>query len=102
MGSIQQDKSVERGQSDQSMDKVPSDRFVEKDRTDQFMNKSPSNQPIQDDALLISVRDNLRSVLLLRLQELTASLKAEQDLDKLERLLNCLQALLRVLRSLQD
>ncbi|MDD1726992.1 MAG: hypothetical protein LUQ08_04150 [Methanothrix sp.] len=45
---------------------------------------------------------SLRSVLLLRLRELTDSLRAEQDLDKLERLLDCLDALLRVLRSLQE
>lgn len=120
IGRIQLDKSVRRGQSDQSMDAVPSnrpvekdqpdqsmyavpsDRLMEKDQPNQFTNKSPPNQPIQDDALLSSVRDDLRSVLLLRLQELTASLRAEQDLDKLERLLNCLEALLRVLRSLQE
>jgi len=102
MNMVPSDRPVEKGQPDQSMYAVPSDRLMEKDQPNQFTNKSPPNQPIQDDALLSSVRDDLRSVLLLRLQELTASLRAEQDLDKLERLLNCLEALLRVLRSLQE
>lgn len=66
------------------------------------MGRSQLDHSIQDDVLLGSVKDNLRSVLLLRLRELTDSLRAEQDLDKLERLLDCLEALLRVLRSLQE
>ncbi|MDD1740662.1 MAG: hypothetical protein LUQ51_01595, partial [Methanothrix sp.] len=66
------------------------------------MGRDQSDHSIQDDVLLGTVKDNLRSVLLLRLRELTDSLRAEQDLDKLERLLDCLDALLRVLRSLQE
>jgi len=66
------------------------------------MGRGQSDHSIQDDVLFRSVKDNLRSVLLLRLRELTDSLRAEQDLDKLERLLDCLEALLRVLRSLQE
>ena len=75
---------------------------VAEDQSDRSMGRDQSDYSIQDDVLLGSVKDNLRSVLLLRLRELTDSLRAEQDLDKLERLLDCLEALLRVLRSLQE
>ena len=75
---------------------------VAEDQSDQSVGRDQSDHSIQDDVLLGSVKDNLRSVLLLRLRELTDSLRAEQDLDKLERLLDCLDALLRVLRSLQE
>jgi len=75
---------------------------VAEDQSDRSMGRDQSDHSIQDDVLLGSVKDNLRSVLLLRLRELTDSLRAEQDLDKLERLLDCLEALLRVLRSLQE
>ncbi|MDD1723062.1 MAG: hypothetical protein LUQ15_06285 [Methanothrix sp.] len=75
---------------------------VAEDQSDRSMGRDQSDHSIQDDVLLGSVKDNLRSVLLLRLRELTDSLRAEQDLDKLERLLDCLDALLRVLRSLQE
>ena len=75
---------------------------VAEDQSDRSMGRDQSDHSIQDDVLLGSVKDNLRSVLLLRLRELTDSLRAEQDLDKLDRLLDCLGALLRVLRSLQE
>jgi UPF0148 protein len=43
----------------------------------------------------------LRSALLARLQELTASVRDERDLHMLKRQLDCLEGLLRILRSLQ-
>lgn len=95
-------QSVAEDQSDRSMDRDQSDHSVELDRSGRSVGSGQSDRSIQDDALLGSVKDNLRSVLLLRLRELTDSLRAEQDLDKLERLLDCLEALLRVLRSLQE
>ena len=75
---------------------------VAEDQSDRSMGRDQSDHSIQDDVLLGSVKDNLRSVLLLRLRELTDSLRAEQDLDKLKRLLDCLEALLRVLKSLPE
>jgi UPF0148 protein len=94
--------SVAEDQSVQSMGRDQSDRSLKLDRTGASMGRGQSDPSIQDDVLFGSVKDNLRSVLLLRLRELTDSLRAEQDLDKLERLLDCLEALLRVLRSLQE
>jgi UPF0148 protein len=44
---------------------------------------------------------SLRSALLTRLQELTASVRDERDLHMLKRQLDCLEGLLRILRSLQ-
>jgi UPF0148 protein len=44
---------------------------------------------------------NLRASLLHRLQELTVAMEDEHDLDKLKKLLDCLDGLLRVLRYLQ-
>ena len=43
----------------------------------------------------------LRSALLARLEELTASVQDERDLHMLKRQLDCLEGLLRILRSLQ-
>ncbi|MCU0637132.1 MAG: autoantigen p27 domain-containing protein [Methanothrix sp.] len=55
-----------------------------------------------DDAEMISAKANLRSVLLLRMKELTAALQGEQDLDKLKKQMDCLDGLLRVIRSLKE
>ena len=93
---------VAEDQSDRSMGRDQSDHSLKLDRSGASMWRDQSDPSIQDDMLLGSVKDNLRSVLLLRLRELTDSLRAEQDLDKLDRLLGCLDALLRVLRSLQE
>ena len=73
------------------MPETISHQGVESDRSD---------QSVQDSAQLKLVIDGLEAALLLRLQELTVSIRSEQDLDKLKRLLDCLEALLRVLRSL--
>ncbi|HPT19497.1 MAG TPA: hypothetical protein PLJ25_05495 [Methanothrix sp.] len=43
----------------------------------------------------------LRSCLLHRLHGLTEAIEAEQDLDRLRRELECVEGLLRALRSLQ-
>ena len=102
MGRDQSDHSLKLDRSGASMGRDQSDHSLELDRTGASMGRGQSDPSIQDDVLLGSVKDNLRSVLLLRLRELTDSLRAEQDLDKLERLLDCLEALLRVLRSLQE
>jgi UPF0148 protein len=56
----------------------------------------------QDDVDLLMAKGNLHAVLLLRMKELTASLQGEQDLDKLKKQMDCLEGLLRVLRSLKD
>ena len=84
------DRSAERGQPDRSADRSQSDRSRE---------GYPS---ILDEVQFHSVENELRSALLFRLHELTASLRGEQDLDKLKRLLDCLEALLRVLKSLPE
>jgi UPF0148 protein len=102
MGRDQSDRSLKLDRTGASMGRDQSDHSLELDRTGASMGRGQSDHSIQDDVLFRSVKDNLRSVLLLRLRELTDSLRAEQDLDKLERLLDCLDALLRVLRSLQE
>ncbi|MDD1732412.1 MAG: hypothetical protein LUQ53_00350 [Methanothrix sp.] len=102
MGRDQSDRSLKLDRTGASMGRDQSDHSLELDRTGASMGRGQSDPSIQDDVLFGSVKDNLRSVLLLRLRELTDSLRAEQDLDKLERLLDCLDALLRVLRSLQE
>ena len=102
MGRDQSDHSLGLDRSGPSMGRGQSDPSLELDRSGASMGRGQSDPSIQDDVLFRSVKDNLRSVLLLRLRELTDSLRAEQDLDKLERLLDCLEALLRVLRSLQE
>jgi len=55
----------------------------------------------QDDMNLASAMDALHAALLCRLQDLTAAVKSEQDLDRMKKLLDCLEGLLRVMRSLQ-
>ena len=55
----------------------------------------------QGDDEMSKALGNLRSALLARLQELTASVRGERDLHMLKRQLDCLEGLLRILRSLQ-
>lgn len=56
----------------------------------------------QDSDELSSVTKALRAALLLRLRDLTAAMQGEQDLDKLKKLLDCIEGLLRVMRSMQE
>ena len=93
------DQSAERGQPDRSADRSQSDRSADRSQSDRSRERYPS---ILDEVQFHSVENDLRSALLFRLHELTASLRAEQDLDKLKRLLDCLEALLRVLKSLAE
>ena len=93
------DQSAERGQPDRSADRSQSDRSADRSQSDRSREGYPS---ILDEVQFHSVENDLRSALLFRLHELTASLRAEQDLDKLKRLLDCLEALLRVLKSLPE
>ena len=93
------DRSEERAQPDGSEKRAQLDRSEEGGQPDRSREGYPS---IQDDVQFDSVKNDLRSALLLRLHELTASIRAEQDLDKLKRLLDCLEALLRVLKSLPE
>jgi UPF0148 protein len=53
-----------------------------------------------DDELSVAI-GNLHVALLARLQELTVALQNEHDLHMLKRQLDCLEGLLRILRSLQ-
>jgi len=53
-----------------------------------------------DDELTVAI-DNLRAALLARLRELTVAVQDEHDLHMLKRQLDCLEGLLRTLRSLQ-
>ena len=59
--------SVAEDQSDRSMGRDQSDHSLELDRTGASMGRGQSDPSIQDDVLFRSVKDNLRSVLLLRL-----------------------------------
>jgi UPF0148 protein len=59
------------------------------------------SSPSQGDDELNSATEDLRAALLHRLRDLTAAMQDEQDLDKLKKLLDCLEGLLRVIRSLQ-
>jgi len=56
----------------------------------------------QDDDELNSATRVLRAALLLRLRDLTAVMQGEQDLDRLKKLLDCIEGLLRVMRSMQE
>ena len=96
---VEPDRSPERCQLDRSAERVEPDRSAEIGQSDRSREGYPS---IQDEVQFHSVENDLRSALLFRLHELTASLRAEQDLDKLKRLLDCLEALLRVLKSLSE
>jgi len=96
---VEPDQSAERGQPDRSSERVEPDQSAEIGQSDRSREGYPS---IQDEVQFHSVENDLRSALLFRLHELTASLRAEQDLDKLKRLLDCLEALLRVLKSLSE
>ena len=95
----QPDGSEERSQPDGSEERSQPDGSEEGGQPDRSREGYPS---IQDDVQFDSVKNDLRSALLLRLHELAASIRAEQDLDKLTRLLDCLEALLRVLKSLPE
>jgi UPF0148 protein len=55
----------------------------------------------QSDEELSTAIGNLRAALLAKLRELTAAVKDEHDLHMLKRQLDCLEGLLRTLRSLQ-
>ncbi|OPY50626.1 MAG: hypothetical protein A4E49_02656 [Methanosaeta sp. PtaU1.Bin112] len=55
----------------------------------------------QSEAELSKAIGSLRSALLARLRELTVSVQDEHDLHMLKRQLDCLEGLLRILRSLQ-
>jgi len=55
---------------------------------------------LSDDELSAAI-GNLRTTLLAKLRELTAAVKDEHDLHMLKRQLDCLEGLLRTLRSLQ-
>ena len=96
---VEPDQSAERGQPDRSSERVEPDQSAEIGQSDRSREGYTS---IQDEVQFHSVENDLRSALLFRLHELTASLRAEQDLDKLKRLLDCLEALLRVLKSLAE
>ena len=96
---VEPDQSAERGQPDRSSERVEPDQSAEIGQSDRSREGYTS---IQDEVQFHSVENDLRSALLFRLHELTASLRAEQDLDKLKRLLDCLEALLRVLKSLSE
>ena len=93
------DRSAERGEPDQSAERGQPDRSADRSQSDR---SSEGYQSVQDKVQFHSIENDLRSALLFRLHELTASLRAEQDLDKLKRLLDCLEALLRVLKSLPE
>jgi UPF0148 protein len=54
----------------------------------------------RDDRQLDSAVGDLRAALSGRLRDLTAAVQDEQDLDRLKKLLDCLEGLLRVMRSL--
>jgi len=92
-------RGIKKDRSDRSAEKVEPDQSAEIGQSDRSREGYPS---IQDEVQFHSVENDLRSALLFRLHELTASLRAEQDLDKLKRLLDCLEALLRVLKSLSE
>jgi UPF0148 protein len=53
-----------------------------------------------EDQEMASALNGARASLLKRLRELTVDLEDEQDLDKLKKLLDCMDGLLRALRSL--
>lgn len=95
----QPDGSEEGGQPDGFEERSQPNGSEEGGQPDRSREGYPS---IQDDVQFDSVKNDLRSALLLRLHELAASIRAEQDLDKLTRLLDCLEALLRVLKSLPE
>ncbi len=92
-------RGIKKDRSDRSADRSQSDRSADRSQSDRSREGYPS---ILDEVQFHSVENDLRSALLFRLHELTASLRAEQDLDKLKRLLDCLEALLRVLKSLPE
>jgi len=93
------DRFAERGEPDRFAERGEPDRSAERGQPDRSREGYPS---IQDEVQFHSVENDLRSALIFRLHELTASLRAEQDLDKLKRLLDCLEALLRVLKSMPE
>lgn len=52
------------------------------------------------DGELLRAKTRLRASLIARLDELSFGIETEQDLDKLKKLLDCAEGLMRVLRSL--
>ena len=49
---------------------------------------------------VVEARSRLRASLIARLDELSAGIRSEQDLDRLKKMLDCAEGLLRVLRSM--
>lgn len=52
------------------------------------------------DGGLMEAKAGLRASLIARLDELSAGIRSEQDLDRLKKMLDCAEGLLRVLRSM--
>ncbi|MGV8088960.1 MAG: Sjogren's syndrome/scleroderma autoantigen 1 family protein [Methanothrix sp.] len=52
------------------------------------------------DGGLMEVKAGLRASLIARLDELSGGIRSEQDLDRLKKMLDCAEGLLRVLRSM--
>jgi UPF0148 protein len=77
-------------QESRVIDDLPADNVVK-----------PALNGGQDDEELRAAIVNLRASLFCRLRELTAALEDERDLDRLKKQLDCLEGLLRVLRSMQ-
>ena len=62
-----------------------------------------STDPFDEERMdggLMEAKAGLRASLIARLDELSAGIRSEQDLDRLKKMLDCAEGLLRVLRSM--
>jgi hypothetical protein len=62
-------------------------------------NTDPFDEERMDGGLM-EAKAGLRASLIARLDELSAGIRSEQDLDRLKKMLDCAEGLLRVLRSM--
>jgi UPF0148 protein len=93
------------GAATQQLASVAPKEAISKHETSSVQHKSPieriSNKDIPEDDELIRIKTRLFESMLRKLELFTDGLEGEQDLDQLIKQLDCIEGLLRNLRSIQ-
>lgn len=95
------EQSVFSGSGEKVQDKEREASFLQ--ATESLPKGSKSEDPFAEelmDSELVKSKARLRASLIARLNELALGIRSEQDMDRLKKLLDCAEGLLRVLRSM--
>lgn len=91
----------ERSASSESVEEMGKERETAMEPgKDAFSEGSEGQGPSVVDGELVEAKARLRASLIARLDDMSRMIRSEQDLGQLKRLLDCAEALLRVLRSI--